>query len=434
MSNTKTAPPGWWSSAIGDICIFSRGVFWKKSQERRSPTVGAVPVLRIPNVQRTLELTNLMYIDGLTRAQQTKARVKEGWTLLVGSNGNPKRVGNCVFVAEPRDFLFASFLIGAKPNDPDRVDSEFLYRLLSSGSVQNDIWQSVQGSTGLCNIDLNMLKALHVPIPPLPEQRKIAAILSSVDDAIEKTQAVIDQVEVVKRGLMQELLTRGLPGRHTRFKQTEIGEIPEEWRILPLVRLSEDGIRNGVFKKKSEFGSGVRLINVFDVYQNLQVAPSALRRVNVTPNERDKFSARPGDLFFVRSSLKKEGIGKCCVVTKTDEPLVFECHIMRVRVRQSQADPLFLAYQCDSNGFRRRLMARAKTVTMTTIDQTGLGSLSIAYPPLEEQRRISRILAELDWRGEIENKNVALLRRVKSALMSVLLSGELRVTPDPEVA
>ena len=62
--------------------------------------------------------------------------------------------------------------------------------------------------------------------PSLREQRKIAAILSSVDDAIEKTQAVIDQVQVVKRGLMQELLTRGLPGRHTRFKQTEIGEVP----------------------------------------------------------------------------------------------------------------------------------------------------------------------------------------------------------------
>ena len=59
---------------------------------------------------------------------------------------------------------------------------------------------------------------MGVLVPPLPEQRKIAAILSSVDDAIEKTQAVIDQVQVVKRGLMQELLTRGLPGRHTRFQ------------------------------------------------------------------------------------------------------------------------------------------------------------------------------------------------------------------------
>ena len=68
---------------------------------------------------------------------------------------------------------------------------------------------------------------LLVPRPPLPEQRKIAAILSSVDDAIEKTQAVIDQLQVVKRGLMQELLTRGLPGRHTQFKPTEIGNVPK---------------------------------------------------------------------------------------------------------------------------------------------------------------------------------------------------------------
>ena len=73
------------------------------------------------------------------------------------------------------------------------------------------------------------IERLEIPLPRIPEQHKIAAILSSVDDAIEKTQAVIDQVQVVKRGLMQELLTRGLPGRHTRFKQTEIGEIPESW-------------------------------------------------------------------------------------------------------------------------------------------------------------------------------------------------------------
>ncbi len=141
-------------------------------------------------------------------------------------------------VAEPRDFLFASFLIGAKSTAPEQVDNEFLYRLLNSRAVQNDVWQSVQGSTGLCNIDLNVLKSLQVLIPPIPEQHKIAAILSSVDDAIEKTQAVIDQVQVVKRGLMQKLLTRGLPGRHTRFKQTEIGEVPEEWEVVELVSVA----------------------------------------------------------------------------------------------------------------------------------------------------------------------------------------------------
>ena len=89
-------------------------------------------------------------------------------------------------------------------------------------------------------------------LPPLSEQRKIAAILSSVDDAIEKTQAVIDQVQVVKRGLMQELLTRGLPGRHTRFKQTEIGTIPQEWELK---RLSEvASVQTGLAKNTANAG------------------------------------------------------------------------------------------------------------------------------------------------------------------------------------
>ena len=74
----------------------------------------------------------------------------------------------------------------------------------------------MRGTSGRQRVPANVFDDFEVAVPPLAEQRKIAAILSSVDDAIEKTQAVIDQVQVVKRGLMQELLTRGLPGRHPR--------------------------------------------------------------------------------------------------------------------------------------------------------------------------------------------------------------------------
>ena len=74
-----------------------------------------------------------------------------------------------------------------------------------------------------------------LPLPPLPEQKKIAAILSSVDEAIGATEAVIAQTRRVKEGLLQDLLTRGIRrgGRpHTRFKETVIGEIPESWEVL----------------------------------------------------------------------------------------------------------------------------------------------------------------------------------------------------------
>jgi type I restriction enzyme, S subunit len=95
------------------------------------------------------------------------------------------------------------------------------------------------------------LAEFDVLVPPLPEQQKIAAILSSVDDAIAATRKAIEQTKRVKQGLLQTLLTRGIG--HTRFKKTEIGEIPEEWAVVafkelfslrsgkPRPELSEDG-------------------------------------------------------------------------------------------------------------------------------------------------------------------------------------------------
>ena len=433
MENRTAPPHGWSSSAVGDVCTFSRGVSWKKSQERRAPALGTVPVLRIPNVQETLELTDLLYIHGLTKAQQAKARVKEGWTLLVGSNGNPRRVGNCVYVTEPRDFLFASFLIGAKPADPKQVDSEFLYWLLNSRPVQTDIWQSVQGSTGLCNIDLNMLKGLHVPIPPLPEQRKISAILSSVDDAIEKTQAVIDQVQVVKRGLMQELLTRGLPGRHTRFKQTEIGEIPEEWEFLQLVDLAEpdSGIQTGPFGSQlhaSEYvESGVPVIMPKDMsngrVSDLDSAQVPERKVE----ELSRHRVRAGDILFAR----RGDIGRAGLVTQSEEGWVCGTGCFRFRPKDPGVSR-FLGHWVEWSLPVRWLNDHAVGQTMLNLNTSILGRLPVALPPQDERSRISNALEAMAEQIQALKSEAESLDEVKQSLMSVLLTGGLRVNPRTE--
>ncbi|MFO0755692.1 MAG: restriction endonuclease subunit S [Byssovorax sp.] len=92
---------------------------------------------------------------------------------------------------------------------------------------------STASGTKMPRTSWSLLAPFDLEVPPLPEQRKIAAILSSVDDAIEATQAVIDQLGVVKKAMMAELLTRAASGRHTRFKQTDIGEVPEK-DVVPL--------------------------------------------------------------------------------------------------------------------------------------------------------------------------------------------------------
>ena len=386
-----------------------------------------MPVLRIPNVQDTLDLTDLLYIDGLTSAQRTKARVRAGWTLLVGSNGNPKRVGNCVYVAEPKDYLFASFLIGATPIDSGRIDSEFLHRLLSSKPVQDEISQAVQGSTGLSNIDLNALKNLRVLVPSLPEQRKIAAILSSVDDTIEKTQAVIDQVQVVKRGLMQELLTRGLPGRHTRFKQTEIGPIPQEWQLKRLSDVAS--VQTGLAKNKANAGplsvSYLRVANVQDGFVDL----AEVKTVDVHATALSRYALRPGDVLFTEGG-DADKLGRGAVWNGEIVPCLHQNHVFVAR-SLGEIRPMFLSlYRESSRGKSYFLDCSKQTTNLASMNSTQLKNLPLPIPRLDEQDGIVERLGALDVRLSQEENCIKELGRLKAALMSTLLTGELRATQD----
>ncbi len=153
----------------------------------------------------------------------------------------------------------------------DNLDTCYLAQLAQWHPLQQHAVATSSG-TKMPRTSWALLRGFEFSLPPLPEQRKIAAILSSVDDAIEKTQAVIDQVQVVKRGLIRELLTRGLPGRHTRFKQTEIGPIPQDWRLKKLSEVAS--VQTGLAKNRANAGplsvSYLRVANVQDGFLDLE--------------------------------------------------------------------------------------------------------------------------------------------------------------------
>ena len=169
---------------------------------------------------------------------------------------------------------------------------KFIYYYLQGRNFRRFIKERVSGSSVPHIFQRDMVRLL-VPAPPIREQCKIAAILSLVDDAIEKTQAVIDQVQVVKRGLMQELLTRGLPGQHTRFKQTEIGEIPEDWTCVNLGSLVTDH-NSGVYKKATLYGRGHNIVGVSNLYGCHSIDRQQFSRVPLEPHELSRLHAQRG--------------------------------------------------------------------------------------------------------------------------------------------
>ncbi|MCR9161685.1 MAG: restriction endonuclease subunit S [Nannocystaceae bacterium] len=260
-----------------------------------------------------------------------------------------------------------------------------------------------------------------LPLPPLPEQRKIAAILSSVDEAIEATQAVIDQVQVVKKGLMQELLTNGLPGRHKKFKQTEIGQIPEEWEVVEGAEL---------FKLYGGYGPSSI------VFADGEEGDSLFIKVNAFNMPENRRWIRVGEQSFDSAANSK-------IRTYADGHLVFPKrgaaifkNRVRLLLRATAVDPnlMVLAPLADLNPqFFRYLLLWIGLFNLS--DNSGIPQLNNKHlyprkfpiPGRVEQDAIADVLARTDDRLETEAQGLVRLSQLKSALMSVLLTGELRV-------
>ncbi len=202
-----------------------------------------------------------------------------------------------------------------------------------------------------------------------------------------------------------------------------MGQVPEHWGILALRRVLIEPLSNGLFKKREYWGTGVKIVNVFDAYVKSDVVDeTSLDRVICDDSEIEKYLVQHGDFVFVRSSLKLEGIGKVASILKPSEEIIFECHLVRGRPDTKKVDPKFLCYFLNSSYSRQLLISSSNQVTMATIDQEKIKSLVIAIPKISEQITIARFLdyktAQID--ALIANKELLLkkLAQKRTAIIS----------------
>ena len=310
----------------------------------------------------------------------------------------------------------------------DGMDAGYLLQLAQWHRLQRHAVATSSG-TKMPRTSWQQLGEFTFSLPPLPHQRKIAAILSSVDDAIEKTRAVIDQVQVVKRGQMQELLTRGLPGRHTRFKQTEIGEIPAEWGLVSLGDIGRWSSGGTPSKKEPRYWAGsipwvspkdmkvARLGDAIDHVSDAAIGNGA----RMTP--------RDSILIVVRGMI----LAHTFPVALTLTDVAFN-QDMKALVADGTLAPEFLLYWFEDQ--QARILGLVDTSSHGTkrLPMSKLFAKQVPCPQRDEQEKITQLLHSHDsYRMAVLAEQAGLVT-VKSALMSVLLTGEFRVTPDAEPA
>ena len=300
-----------------------------------------------------------------------------------------------------------------------------------------------QGST-FAAVSTDDVKTVPIPVFKPEKQEKIATVLSGIDTAIEKTEALIAKFQQIKAGLMHDLFTRGvLPNGQLRppreqapelYQETAIGWIPREWGVRNLGSMAR--IVSGVTLGSQKDGSGglevpyLRVANVQDGYFDL----AEIKTVRVTRRELEQLRLQVGDVLMNEGG-DFDKLGRGAVWSGEIEDCVHQNHVFRVRTDSSSLLPYFLAFYSESSfGKKYFLISSKQSTNLASINSTQLNAYPIALPSREEQRAIIERISAANSRIEKMKAEAGKLRNQKSGLMHDLLTGKVPVkVEDPEV-
>jgi type I restriction enzyme S subunit len=307
-------------------------------------------------------------------------------------------------------------IVRAKPN----VDPDFLYQHVLSPNFVDHLIPRMRGSNYPA-VSAKDVGDYSLPLPPLPEQRHIAEILSSVDEAIAATQAIIDQICKVKQGVLKHLLTKGIG--HTRFKQTEIGEIPEEWNIVCTDDICRC-ISVGIVVQPAQYyvSEGIKCFRSANVREGY-IEDKNWAYISPESNELlSKSRLQSGDVLIVRSGYT----GTSCVVSPEFDGT--NCiDIIFARPMQDRVHPYFLSALINSPIGRKQVLRAEGGLAQKHFNVSAMKKMQIPLPNMDEQHVIAARISDITKQELLSGREVARLKSLKSALMTDLLSGRKRV-------
>lgn len=330
--------------------------------------------------------------------------------------------------------LYTNEAIAAVYPDPAQVDLHWLVHALSGITTSGVTDQAIKGAT----LNSKKLQQLSVNLPPLPEQRRIAQVLDPAEATIRRIEEVITKLEQIQKGVLHDLLTRGLDeeGRlrptHNEapelYKETAIGWVPREWDV---VRVDEAGSVQLGRQRAPRYQTGrykqpyLRVANVFDGF----IDYSDVLSMDFTPSERAVYALQPGDILLCEGQ-DWDKVGRPAIYEGPRGAYCFQNTLVR-----------FKAFSGIESGYTLELFRHylhtgvfahiaLQTTSVAHLGAARFAALPFLRPSPEEQRRIDATRRKLVDRIAAERKQLEKLRSMKRGLMQDLLTGRLRVPVD----
>jgi len=214
--------------------------------------------------------------------------------------------------------------------------------------------------------------------------------------------------------------------------ELRFGEFSDVWKEEYLGLLGD--LKNGFNADKEAFGSGVEFINLMDIFGQSEISRMPLGRVQISQSQLEQYKIKRGDVLFVRSSVKREGVGQSCLVNDDFVDTIYSGFIIRFRQKEKILDYSFQKYCFATSIFRKKILSVATSSANTNINQESLVGIKLSYPKENEQQKIAAFLTSVDDKVNKLRCKRELLLTHKRGLIQKIFSQELRFTQDDGTA
>lgn len=292
------------------------------------------------------------------------------------------------------------------PKFNTEVDPYYLATVLPTLKYNMD--RAVKGKT----LNKAKMEDALIPLPPLDAQQMIARILRTIDDSIQLTAKIIEEVEKLKRALMQSLFTQGI--NHTRYAQTVLGQLPETWAIVKLDSVAKRGSGHTPNKKIRNYYMGdIKWISLADTNKFDQglISDTKIKISQEGINNSSAVLHPKGAIILSRDA----GVGKSAVLGK--DMAVSQHFIVWVCGPRIYNWYLYYFLQLKKPEFERIAVGS----TIKTIGLPYFKDLVVQLPPIEEQEKITELLLALDSKISINKRMKASREKLKLRLIQDLL-------------
>ena len=392
-------------NAISEIAVLLRN----GKAVRQFADMNGLPITRIETIaDGTINPAKVGFAD-LEESDCADWLLQDG-DILISHINSTKHLGKCaIYEGDPPALIHGMNLLALRV-DPDVAASRYVYWMLSSTGFRRKLPRITKDSVNQSSFNISSFKKLQIPLPPLPEQKRLAGILDAADALRAKRREALAQLDTLLQSTFLDMFGDPVtnPMGWTKVRSGELFLLPPKiGTITPAA------------------GRGYLVVRVGEVGES-RIAFERCGRVEISEKDFAKFRLERGDTVIARAIGSKNHLGKASFFADFDEATVIDSHVMRLRPDPIKCDGLWF-YSLISSDRGKFLLQQTggATAVQFNINAKQASSVQVALPPLDLQHRFAAIVESVEQQKASQRTHLAELDTLFASLQSRAFRGDL---------